>query len=280
MAKRKDVRTHGVEYGSIRVKQSAYRKAFVKKVAVQTSLVLLAVTVLYVGFAATIIRFVPTQSGLTLIKNNTYGNAIPQGTVVLVNPKDKVDTSFVGNLTYSLLPQKNAVVAQIHAGPFGNLKWTPPNILTVNGAPLPIEFPTKLDKEYLENEYVGVCLKGACQPGSPLFFSRENVYGIPLKASDFNKSPNFSKIQPKEDKGVNIPSPAAISPWVTSIQPAWSAEKAECVSRLIIRSKLPSEALAYIAGQIEAGKKVELNPADMKTVNEVFASKDAARCRG
>jgi hypothetical protein len=164
----------------IRVTHGLQRKFIATKAARNIGLALVMLIVVYLCFAITIVRFVPTSFGLVLTKNNTYaGNILPSNSQVLINPGVTVKTNILGRLKESFIPTSHAQLLEVLAGPTGTINWTKPNILAVNGQVLTAKFPQNPGIKYLNNQYIGVCLKGYCTVGQPVIFDASNVLGIP-----------------------------------------------------------------------------------------------------
>ena len=71
---------------SVRVSQGTYQKALITKLFAQLLIGLLVVVFVYICFAATIVRVVPSDAGLIPVKNNTYpGGQVPPAAQILVS---------------------------------------------------------------------------------------------------------------------------------------------------------------------------------------------------
>ena len=169
--------------GSVRVAQGTYQKALVTKLLLQLGLALLALVLVYLCFAATIVRVVPSSAGMVPLKNNTYpGGQLPVNSQILIrlDGNDPVGSSVRDRLQQAVVPQKPSALVSVLAGPIGRVKWTG-GILTVNGKVMSAPFPTDPHLEYLNSQYVAVCIKGDCTPGSAIVFEPSQVLGVPLR---------------------------------------------------------------------------------------------------
>ena len=157
----------------------------------------------YLAFAATIMRVVPTSdAGLVPVKDNTeVGGLIPAETEVLIAMDGaKVDQSIKGNLTNSLLPRSNAAVVLVHAGPTGKVTQGPKGEVTVGGKLLPVTLPEGFTEiGFLKDEYLGTCVAGACAYGEPVLFPVTSLYGLTLEKSDFSHGPKFDNLNDKNE---------------------------------------------------------------------------------
>lgn len=167
---------------SIRVSQGTYQKALLTKFLSQLIVAIIGLLLVYVCFAATIVRFVPSSAGIILTKNNTYpGAEIPEKAQVLISLSDiEVKTGLADRLKQAFIPQKPSALVQILAGPDGRVKWTG-GLLTVNNLPLSVPFPQNPDLKFLEGQYVSVCLKGDCTPGTSIIFKTSQTIGVAIE---------------------------------------------------------------------------------------------------
>lgn len=183
----------------IRVTHKAYTKIVFKRLVKVCSVVVILLMGLYVVFAATLLRAVPTTNiGFVPVKNVTYsGGIVPKDAQVLVNMDKKQGIEFMDRLKQSFVPTSDAAIIQIVAGPYGKMHWTEPDILSVDGYPTNVSLaPEEGEKsplesresEYLEDEYLAICVKGACgEAGSGLIISKDNIMGSPLSKETVDK---------------------------------------------------------------------------------------------
>ena len=157
----------------------------------------LALIVLYVCFAATWVRVVPTLSGAGFVpvKNVTYeAGVLPEGAQVLVHRTEAQGTQIHHRLKQAFVPSSYAAEVEVVAGPYGEMKWSKPDVLTVDGKPIGAAFPANSDGKspidpedpYLKNQYVAICISGACTEGEAILFDRDQVYGSLLTKSSIN----------------------------------------------------------------------------------------------
>lgn len=165
---------------SVRISQGTYQKTIITKLASQIFIGLIAVFILYLCFAATVLRFTPAAGGMNLVKNNTYpGGSVPAGAQLVVTPGVEVGEGSLDRLKQSFVPQSNSSIVEVLAGPNGKVKWTS-GVLTVSGKPVDLAFPTDPGIEVLANQYVAVCIKGSCVPGTPIIFEQNEILGVVL----------------------------------------------------------------------------------------------------
>lgn len=185
-------------------KVNVYKKTATKHLITQVlNLFLIAIAalfVLYIIFAATIIRVVPAGSGIgpIVVRNNTfYGGFIPENSVVLVNNAEEIDNSPLNNLKMSLpFLNDDVSIIQVKAGPVGKFSWTAPGVVSIDGKIIdgglfpPLEDKSQFIRKYLENEYIGLCIEGNCVPGDLVIFGANNIMGIPVREADLEKAIN------------------------------------------------------------------------------------------
>ena len=167
---------------NIRVAQGTYQKALLKKLVSQLLIAIIGLFVVYLCFAATIVRFVPSSAGIVLTKNNTYpGSELPENAQVLISlGEEDVKTGLGDRLKQSFIPQDSAALVSVLAGPTGRVKWTGQQ-LTVNEEPVAVNFAEDPNVPFLEGQYIAICIKGDCAPGSPVIFEKGKVIGVPIQ---------------------------------------------------------------------------------------------------
>lgn len=181
---------------TIRVANTTFAKIVFLKTMKSLGIFLAIILLVYVCFAATILRVVPTsEAGLIPVKNITFtGGIVPPGREVVVDTEEPQGSGIFDRLKQSFVPNSNAAVVRVVSDPIGKLKWVQPNILMVDGEPVGVPM-SPLDKDgnprdfsgdngFLKDEYVAECIKGACVEGEALIIPSENIMGIPL----FNSS--------------------------------------------------------------------------------------------
>lgn len=172
----------GVTPHNIRVSQGAYQKALFKSVAVNLVLALVGLVLVYLCFAATVARVVPSSAGFVPLKNNTYAGGILPATAqaLILLGEEKVKYGMLDRLTQSFVPQEPAAIVSIAAGPVAReVKWTG-GVLTVDGKAMPAPIAQDPGLEVLADQYIAVCITGDCTPGTLVFFTPEQILGIPF----------------------------------------------------------------------------------------------------
>lgn len=223
--------------GSIRVAQGTYQKTLLKKFLTQVLVACFGVLLVYLCFAATIIRFVPSSAGVILVKNNTYpGGEIPHNAEVLIAPGVEVGDSMIDRLRQSLIPARPSALVSVKAGPIGEVKWTG-GVLSVKGEPLDIPFAMDPDINFLDNQYIGVCISGDCVPGGPVIFSADDLLGVPLKQG--HVVPNVKRIEVTGRPNTNQIKEALVGQGLT-------VEKAACAAKIYSKSAISDGGLAAL----------------------------------
>lgn len=174
----------------VRVANSTFAKILFRRVGKSIVFVLGALLILYVCFALTILRVVPTTSGAGFvpIKNMTYeGGHVNKGKYILVDVSDPQGNGLLDRAKQSFVPNSSAAVVRVLEGPYGAISWVYPDILIVDGTPISGSMPSNdegkspLDKQdFLIDEYVVKCVKGACVEGNVFIVPAENIIGVPL----------------------------------------------------------------------------------------------------
>lgn len=193
--RRKDTSEKHKKAPQLRIARGAYGRLLLKKILSIIVITFACVFVLYICFAATIVRFVPTTSGagIVLIKNPTYdGGIVPVGEVVLVDTQDVQQKSIVGHLKQAFVPNGSAAKVSVVAGPYGKIDWAEPGVLTVDGEIINAPMPSRDgkspigDTEYLNDQYVGICLEGNCIKGEAIIIESSHIMGVPLDKDSKN----------------------------------------------------------------------------------------------
>lgn len=179
----------------VRISKGTYGRLIIRRLGTIAVFALLGFGILYFCFAASWLRVVPTASGsgLVPVKNVTYdGGKIPVGIEILVDREHNQGNGVFDRLKQAFVPSDTAAKVEVVQGPYGELQWAKPNILTVDGEPIGVPFPgneegkSPLDEvePFLKNAYVVKCISGACEEGSAFIVPRENVYGVVLIPSE------------------------------------------------------------------------------------------------
>jgi hypothetical protein len=172
----------------VRISKSALRTIIAKKFLAGLLIADVGIAIIYIGFAATLVRYTYTNNGFLFIQNNTYhGQILPHHAEALVTRGETFNASIISNLREAFIPQKNTEVVRVLAGPDGRIQWHKP-VLKINGKIISKQAYTNPRSSYLSNEYVGECIKGNCVPGAAIYFDQNTIMGILV-----NSSPNAGK---------------------------------------------------------------------------------------
>lgn len=167
----------------IRVAKNVYRKQIFRRLAKAFTYTFLGLLGVYLCFAATIIRVIPSYGDLppTPVKNITYpGGLIPPGAQVVVNLKEAQGNGGLDHLKQALLPTKDAVLVEVVGGPHGRIAWAESGLVTLDGAPVNVTLKEKPASEFLTKQYLVKCIDGPCVKGEGFIISASNIYGQPL----------------------------------------------------------------------------------------------------
>ena len=194
--------------------------AIIKAIVVKTIKLLFSFIVLgfvvYLALGTVLLRYMHVpDTGFVLAKDFDYaGGKIPTDDenkqVVVVDLEKTHNNGILDDAAKTLIPNSSLALVEVQSGPSGNIMWHPDGSLFVNEKKIPAEItgyePTEMNptgnpfiaKEKLENEYLGVCLSGACEEGRIVIFSKDNVAGIPLKENDLPSPEDMLKNANKE----------------------------------------------------------------------------------
>ena len=186
------------ENNNVRVSASAVGKVLTQRILKVFGLVLGSMFIIYLLFAATILRVVPTTtgSGFVPVKNITFeGGVMPEGSEILVKRTAPAGKELLDRLKQSFMPMNDGAVVRVIAGPYGKLSWTEPGIVTVDGVVQEIELPQNSDgssplddrSKFLEKEYLVECISGACLEGTAFITPNEAIVGSLISSTKFVK---------------------------------------------------------------------------------------------
>jgi len=264
----------------IRIAQTTYQKAILRKLITQILLVVLAIVVVYVVFAGTLLRIVPsTSNGFTLIKNNTFsGERVPAGEDVMISTTTDQGSGFLDHLAQSFTPQSNTAIVQVLAGPSGTVKWSKDGVLKVDGKALPVSFPVDPNKPYLNYEYIAICIKGDCNPGEPLIFGQDRIYGVPLKKSELKNGVDLSNLKGRVEGTEGRPTVANIAVWVKGTHQNFNNAQASCIAGLFYNSSMTSEELTKFVNGMVAGTPVTPTADEQNFIDGLYTSTEGKAC--
>lgn len=166
---------------NMRVAKNVYRSSVVSTLLKVFFYVPLVLAIIYVCFAATIVRVVPTlnEVGFVPVKNMTYpGGMAPQNAVLLVHLDKPQGDGIVDRLKQSFIPSERVALVSIVGGPYGKLSSVKGEVV-LDGKNTRVRTDIG-DREFLNDEYLATCLKGSCVAGEGVIFSADNIYGQPL----------------------------------------------------------------------------------------------------
>lgn len=167
----------------IRVAKSAYYQQIASKTFRGLVMLLGVLVVIYICFAATIVRVIPTVEGnFVPVKNSTFpgGIATPE-TEMVVSMSTEQGDSTLDLLKQSFMLAPDLATVKVVAGPSGDLNWAETGLIAVNGEVAPVRVMTPPDNRYLAHEYIVECISGACNPGEGYIIGEDQVYGEPFK---------------------------------------------------------------------------------------------------
>lgn len=183
----------------IRVAKSAYRKILLKRIFTILGYSAIAVFAIYLCFASTIMRVVPTISGAGLVpvKENTYqGGEVPAGETILVDTVNERGEGYMSKLGEAFIPRKNGAVVEVVAGPYASIQWMETGLVTVDGKLTTVYLPEQpkadegIAKEHLKSEYLVNCISGDCTPGEGMIVPTSAFYGLTI--SDYGTTASES----------------------------------------------------------------------------------------
>lgn len=187
----------------LRVSSSALVRVLYKRSVKIIAIALLVVLAIYMCFAATILRFVPSTSetGIQLVKNVTNeGGVLNPGERVMVNPDVVNDRSIGVHLQQAFLPSDAYMLVDVVAGPFGEFDFVRNGesyaslSVSDNDQPWDViyedqdtdlqvedaevrDFMENRNHNLLNEEYIVECVSGDCEEGVAYLISQDNVVG-------------------------------------------------------------------------------------------------------
>jgi hypothetical protein len=166
----------------VRIARSSYANMLSTRILKNAALAIVVLLVVYLAFAATIMRVLPTTSvGLLPVKNLTFeGGLVPPGEIVAVSMTEAQGEEIQDYLAQSLIPHKNVSVVKVIAGPWGTFEWSPPGIIAVEDQIVENVTMEEPSDEELTSEYLVECVRGACVPGEAYVIPTDHLMGVPL----------------------------------------------------------------------------------------------------
>ena len=165
-------------------------------------LIILAIIVVYLGFAATLMRVIVTaDNGFNLVRDAKYtSGAIPKGTPVLLDMKNAdVGDGPLNNIKNSFSVHFNTAKVVVASTNHGQIIQDKENQTITVGSDLiqgELENDLRGIETYLNQEFVAYCVSGDCNPGNYFIASQKQVLGELLDKKDF---PATKKDAPRFD---------------------------------------------------------------------------------
>lgn len=180
----------------IRIARQTYNNLIATKILKMFLLALLGFAILYVCFAATIIRVIPSSSaGPVLTKNLTFpGGLVPAGSLVVVDVAHAQGGEMMDYLKQAFVPSNSIAIMRVAGGPWGNFDWDQSGVVSYKGKIVAMTIPEATNDEgvklgvpathrgdtSLQNEYLMACVSGACVPGRGYVFPSNHIMGQPI----------------------------------------------------------------------------------------------------
>jgi len=165
----------------VRIAKSTYSSLLATRILKAVGIGFLAFLLVYVSFAVTIVRVLPTSSvGLLPVKNITFpGGIVPAGETVAVDMAQPQGAELTDYLKQSFVPNGNVAVVEVAAGPWGKFGWNSGTV-TFKEQILGMAMPNQPEKLTLDNQYLVKCISGACVPGQGYVIPASHLMGQPL----------------------------------------------------------------------------------------------------
>ncbi len=162
----------------VRIAKSTYGNLMATKVLKALGVGFLVIALVYVCFAISIARILPTTTvGLIPVKNITFaGGLVPAGEEIVVDMANPQGTEILDYLKQSFIPNGNAAIVEVAAGPWGSFEWSN-GIVTHDEQILNMAMPEEPAKLTLDNEYLVTCVEGACVPGQGYVIHASQLMG-------------------------------------------------------------------------------------------------------
>lgn len=171
------------------VSSSALVRILSKKIVRVIGFLIIALGILYLCFAATIVRFVPSTSGtgIQLVKNITSeGGVLDDGKRIMVNPEQVNDHSIESYLQHAFIPSGDYMMVETVYGPYGEFDYDEETgeVIYENEATglvgNEMNFTGIMEERndtLLGNEYIALCVSGDCVEGEAYIVDDENITG-------------------------------------------------------------------------------------------------------
>lgn len=175
-----------VSPSEIRVSSSALTKHLLKKLKYLIFASVALILTLWIVVSATVVRFVFTENGAILVHEDySVGGVIPNSSTLLVTTdKEPLNKSILGNMIYSVTPQKNTCSVTVLAGNEGRLTMLKDKILFGKEIVFEGDYSAPLipSGHILDHSYL---VKPINCPNSDLYeITDSHIYGVQKKASD------------------------------------------------------------------------------------------------
>lgn len=166
----------------VRIARSTYTNMLSTRILKSVLTVFAILIVVYIAFAATIMRVIPsTSAGLIPVKNITYeGGLVPAGATVVLSMTKAQGSSIGDYLLQAVVPQADVSVVKVIAGPWGTFGWAEPGIIAVHGKIVNDVLMPEPQTKTLDDEYLVECLRGACKAQTGYIIPADRLIGVPL----------------------------------------------------------------------------------------------------
>lgn len=167
------------EKKQVRVARDVYFKNIRRRIIMMLQLGFGALFIVYLCFAATILRVIPSfeSPGFIAVKNlNDDGGIAQPGTQLLVSTVDKeVKSGFGSRFVQAFIPTQNTAIVNVVGGPYGRVQWNEAFTVLDNN-PVLVKMSDN-GTAYLNNDYLVECVKGDCEKTKGFIVSMNSVYG-------------------------------------------------------------------------------------------------------
>lgn len=192
----------------VKVSGAAMAKAVLRRIVRVFLWTLVALFVIYILFAATLWRVVPSTSGTGPVITTTItaeGGHILPDTDVLISTDQESDSSIMSNLSEAFVPSSERAIGSVVAGPYGNFEAVPSDNNSDNESDDEAKYDLRFEGEdlglqisgyqiseredyerdtFLNEEYIIECVSGDCEVGEAVIVPADYVMGEVLPTDE------------------------------------------------------------------------------------------------
>lgn len=165
------------------------------KAALTIALVtLVSLAGLYAVLGATLMRAVPSEEGLVVVRSGSFVGGNPEaGQKIYISGTVPNDGSVKTKLKHSFMSIPDAATLTAVAGPYGEITVNDEGRMFFKGSDTTYDIDFEDAPLYLSDEVLAICVSGACDVGVAYVIPKDHIYGEVvgvLFESDVEGEPN------------------------------------------------------------------------------------------